>query len=203
MTPANIKVRGLLIPIFIIGLTIVSRADVVIDWNVIATDAAFAAGKNALEQSRIYAMTHAAIYDALNAIDRRYKPYALDRRAEPNASPEAAVAAAAHDVLVAQLLTQQTTLDAAYAASLAGIADGPAKASGVAIGQAAAAAILALRSADGSTAPMPYTPGTAPGAYQLTPPNFAPAVLPGWGGVTPFALKSGAQFRPAPRSSST
>jgi hypothetical protein len=198
MTLASKKARGLLIPIFVIGLTIVSRADVVIDWNVIATDAAFAAGKNALEQSRIYAMTHAAIHDALNAIDRRYKPYVLDRRAEPNASPEAAVAAAAHDVLVAQLPTRQATLDAAYAASLADIADGPAKAGGVAIGQAAAAAILALRGADGSTAPMPYTPGTAPGAYQLTPPNFAPAVLPGWGAVTPFALKSGAQFRPAP-----
>jgi hypothetical protein len=198
MTPANKKVRGLLIPIFIIGLTIVSRADVVIDWNVIATNAAFAAGKNALEQSRIYAMTHAAIHDALNAIDRRFKTYALDRRAEPNASPEAAVAAAAHGVLVAQLPTQQATLDAAYAASLAGIADGPAKTNGVAIGQAAAAAILALRSVDGSTAPMPYTPRNEPGAYQLTPPNFAPAVLPGWGSVTPFALRSGAQFRPAP-----
>jgi hypothetical protein len=193
MTPVNKKVRGLLIPIFIIGLTIVSRADVVIDWNVIATDAAFAAGKNALEQSRIYAMTHAAIHDALNAIDRRYKTYALDRQAEPNAAPEAAVAAAAHDVLVAQLPTRQATLDAAYAAALAAIADGPAKTNGVAIGQAAAAAILALRSAYGSTAPMPYTPGTAPGAYQLTPPNFAPAVLPGWGAVTPFALKSGAR----------
>jgi hypothetical protein len=198
MTLANKKVRGFLIPIFIVGLTIISRADVVIDWNVIATDAAFAAGKNALEQSRIYAMTHAAIHDALNAIDRRYKTYALGRRAEPNASPEAAVAAAAHDVLVAQLPTQQTTLDAAYTASLAVIADGPAKTYGVAIGQAAAAVILELRSADGSAAPMPYTPGTAPGAYQLTPPNFVSAVLPGWGAVTPFALKSGAQFRPAP-----
>ena len=196
MTPANKKVRGLLIPIFIIGLTIVSRADAVIDWNIIATGAAFAAGKNALEQSRIYAMTHAAIHDALNSIDRRYKTYALDRRAEPNASPDAAVAAAAHDVLVAQLPTQQATLDAAYAASLAGIADGPAKTNGVAIGQAAAAAILALRSADGSTAPMPYTPRNEPGAYQLTPPNFAPAVLPGWGSVTPFALRSGNFSKP-------
>ncbi len=182
----------------VIGLTAISRADVVIDWNVITTSAAPAAGKNPLEQSRIFAMTHAAIHDALNAIDRRSKPYALDRRAEPGASPEAAVAAAAHDVLVAQLPTQQTMLDTAYAASLANIADGPAKTNGIAIGQAAAAAILALRSADGSTAPMPYTPGTTPGAYQLTPPNFAPAVLPGWGSVKPFTLLSGAQFRPAP-----
>ncbi len=190
--------NGLLISIFIIGLTVVSRADVVIDWNVIATSAAPAAGKNPVEQSRIFAMTHAAIHDALNAIDRRNKAYALNRRAEPGASPEAAVAAAAHDVLVAQLPTQQANLDAAYAASLASIADGPAKTRGVAIGQAAAAAILALRSADGSTAPAPYTPGTVPGAYQLTPPNFVPAVLPGWGSVTPFTLTSGAQFRPAP-----
>ncbi|HKQ76181.1 MAG TPA: hypothetical protein VJ810_20980 [Blastocatellia bacterium] len=89
---SNVKVRSLLIPIFIIGLTVISRADGVIDWNVVATNAAFAAGKNALEQSRIYAMTHAAIHDALNSIDRRYKPYALDRRAEPGASPDAAAA---------------------------------------------------------------------------------------------------------------
>src|SRR5262245_26248184 len=100
-----------------------ARADVVTDWNVIATNAIPAGGLNfpAIQGSRILAMTHAAIHDALNAIDRRYKPYALDRRAEPGASPEAAVAAAAHDVLVAQIPAQQATLDAAYATSLAGI----------------------------------------------------------------------------------
>lgn len=186
----------LLIAIFIIGLTVISRADVVIDWNVIATNAASVAGKNPVEQSRIYAMTHAAIHDALNAIDRRNKPYALDRRAEPPALPEAAVAAAAHDVLIALLPTQQASLEAAYTTSLASLADGPAKTRGIAIGQAAAAAILALRSADSSNASVTYTPGTGPGAYQLTPPNFIPAILPGWGNVTPFTLKSGAQFRP-------
>jgi PAP2 superfamily len=199
----NTQSRSLLIPIFMLGLsvvslTVISRADIVIDWNIIATSAGPAAGKNPLEQSRIYAMTHTAIYDALNGIDRRYRPYAVDRRAEPGASPEAAVAAAAYGVLVELLPSQQATLKAAYDASLAGIIDGPAKDSGIAIGQAAAVAILALRSADGSTAPMPYTPGTDPGDYQLTPPNFAPAVLPGWGNVTPFALTSGAQFRLPP-----
>jgi PAP2 superfamily len=184
--------------VIIIGLAAISRADVVTDWNVIATSAAPAAGKNPVEQSRVFAMVHAAIHDALNAIDRRNKTYALNRRAEPGASPEAAVAAAARDVLVALLPTQQANLDAAYAASLAGIAEGQAKTRGIAIGQAAAAAILALRNADGSTTPAPYTPGTEPGAYQLTPPNFAAAVLPGWGAVTPFTLTSGAQFRPEP-----
>jgi hypothetical protein len=176
-----------------------ARADVVADWNVIATTAIPAGGLNfpAITGSRILAMTHAAIHDALNAIDRRYRPYALDRLAEPGASPEAAVAAAAHDVLVAQIPAQQATLDAAYASSLASISDAAAKSRGVAIGQAAAAAILALRSADGSNAPMPYTPGTGPGAWQPTPPALSPAALPGWGQVTPFALSSGAQFRPA------
>jgi len=176
-----------------------ARADVVTDWNLIATTAIPAGGLNfpAITGSRILAMTHAAIHDALNAIDRRYKPYALDRLAEPGASPEAAVAAAAHDVLVAQIPAQQATLDAAYASSLASIPDGAAKTRGIAIGQAAAVAILALRSADGSNAPMPYTPGTGPGAWQPTPPAFSPAALPGWGQVTPFALSSGAQFRPA------
>ena len=201
--PTYSQVGRLMIPIFMIGLTIVSltaicRADIVIDWNVIATSAGPAAGKNALEQSRIYAITHTAIYDALNAIDRRNRPYALDQRAEPGASPEAAVATAAHDVLVALLPTQLAMLNAAYDVSLAAIADGPAKTDGIAIGQAAASAILTLRSTDGSNLAAPYTPGTNPGDYQLTPPNFAPAVLPGWGNVTPFALTSGSQFRPDP-----
>src|SRR5262245_4292280 len=186
--------------LLIAGAAITSiRADVVTDWNAIANTTVFGGGLNfpAIQGSRILSMAHAAIHDALNAIDRRYKPYAQDRLAEPGASPEAAVAAAAHDVLVAQLPTQQATLDAAYASSLASIPDGAAKTRGVAIGQAAAAAVLALRSADGSNAPMPYTPGTGPGGWQPTPPPLLPAALPGWGQVTPFALTSGAQFRPA------
>jgi hypothetical protein len=182
----------------LLGLTVAARADAVIEWNVIATNAAPAAGRNPVEQSRIFAMTHAAIHDALNAIDRRNKFYALKWRAEADASPHAAVAAAAHDVLVAQLPAQQMTLDAAYAASLAQIADGPAKTRGIVIGRAAAAVILALRSADGSTVATPYTPGTDPGMWQPTPPAFVPAILPGWGNVTPFTMTSGAQFRPDP-----
>jgi hypothetical protein len=182
----------------VIGLAGIGRADAVIDWNVIAMNAASAAAKNPVEQSRIFAMAHAAMHDALNGIERRNKPYALNRRTEGNASPDAAVAAAAHDVLIAQLPTQQTSLDAAYAAALARIPDGPAKAKGIVVGQAAAAAILAMRWGDGSAAAMPYTPGTGPGTWQPTPPALAPAILPGWGKVTPFALKSGAQFRPDP-----
>ncbi len=100
-------------------------------------------------------------------------------------------------MLVHENPTQQAILDTAYASALAAIPDGPSKTNGIAIGQGAAAAILALRSADGSTTVVPYTPGTAPGDWQPTPPAFAPAFLPGWGNVTPFTLRSGDRFRPA------
>ncbi len=176
-----------------------ARADAVTDWNIAATTAAAAPFVGGIPQGRIFAMTHAAIHDALNAIDRRYQPYAFDVHADPNASPEAAVAAAAHDVLVHEVpAVQQPILETAYADSLSGIPDGAAKDAGIAIGQAAAAAIIALRSSDGSQAPMPYTPGSGPGVWIPTPPAFLPAGVPGWGKVTPFALRSGAQFRLKP-----
>jgi hypothetical protein len=173
-----------------------ARADMVTDWNVIATTAAAAPIKNGILQTRIYAMVHAAVHDALNAIERRYHPYALDMRVDPEASPEAAVATAAHDVLVHELpVSQHAFLDDQYASSLTGIPDGPAKVAGIAVGQIAAAAIITVRIADGADAPMPYTPGSGPGVWIPTPPAFLPANVPGWGDVTPFTLRSGAQFR--------
>jgi PAP2 superfamily len=176
-----------------------ARADAVTDWNIAATTAAAAPFVGGIPQGRIFAMTHAAIHDALNAIDRRYQPYAFDVQADPNASPEAAVAAAAHDVLVHEVPSvQQPMLDTAYADSLSGIPDGAAKDAGIAIGKAAAAAIIALRSSDGSQAPMPYTPGSGPGVWIPTPPDFLPAGVPGWGKVIPFGLRSGSQFRLKP-----
>jgi hypothetical protein len=111
----------------------------------------------------MYAMMHLAIHDALNAIDRRFQPYAFDKRVEPGASPDAAVAAAARDFLVPLLsqlprelpfITQScidagiASVEAAYTAALAALPEAPAKAQGVAVGQAAAAAILARRAED-------------------------------------------------------
>jgi hypothetical protein len=191
--------RALAVSLIAISMILSIRADAVTDWDAIANTAIFATGLSApgIWGSRILAMTHVAIHDALNAIDRRYKPYAFDGKADPGASPEAAVATAAHDVLAAQLPTQKTTLDAAYASALAVIGDGDAKSRGILIGQAAAAAVLALRSEDGSDAVVPYTPGSGPGVWQPTPPAFLAAALPGWGQVTAFALASGSQFRPA------
>jgi hypothetical protein len=132
---------------------------------VAATKACIAPLDDPFHESRIYAMMHLAIYDALNAIDRRFRPYTFDKHVEPGASPDAAVAAAARDVLAPLLrqlprglpfITQScidagvASVEAAYTEALTALPDAPAKAQGIAVGQAAAAAILALRAADGA-----------------------------------------------------
>ncbi len=184
-------------------------ADEVMKWNEVATKAASNSGLsgNPIFESRVYAITFAAVHDALNGVDRRYMPYAFTDQVTPGASPEAAVAAAAHDVLIDQFgllvpygfASQQAFLNAEYVASLAQIPNGAAKVSGVLVGKAAAAAVLALRASDGWNTQVvldtTYPQGTAPGQYRFTPgTNFA--LLPQWGDLPPFVLKDGQQFRP-------
>src|SRR6185295_13256357 len=112
-------------------------------WNAVATDAfAPSQGTNPMGQSRTLAILHAAIHDAINAIDRRYEPYTSGLAAAPGASVDAAVAAAARDVLVALLPDQSAMVETAYSRVLGGIRDGAAKAAGIALGQASAAATL-------------------------------------------------------------
>lgn len=139
-------------------------SDAVILWNanagVAATKACIAPLDDPFHESRIYAMMHIAIHDALNAIDRKYQPYAYDKKADPGASPDAAVAAAAHDVLVPLItnlpdLVKQpcieagvASVEAAYTDALAAIPDSPAKTQGITLGQASAAAILVKRAKD-------------------------------------------------------
>jgi hypothetical protein len=146
--------------------------------------------------SRNLAIVHAAVYDAVNAIERTHKPYAVDVPALPGTSAEAAVAAAAHTALAALFPAQTATFDTQFSASLATIPDGPAEDAGVALGNLVAGSMLALRASDGATTIVPYTPGTDPGDWQPTPPAFAPALLPQWRDVTPFAMTSGSQFTP-------
>lgn len=173
-------------------------------------------GQNGIVQTRTLAMVHAAIHDALNTVDPRYERYAYDGPILPGGAPEAAIAAALHDVLAGVIPNFGTAMQQAdallaadndYAASLAEIADGVSKADGITAGQGAAAAILAARTGDGATvANIPYDPPAGPGFWQPTPnptpanppgvPSFLPANLPGWRNVTPFALNDATQFRP-------
>jgi hypothetical protein len=154
-----------------------------------------------IHPTRSFAIMHAAIYDAVNAIDRTHRSYLVRLSGvSRDASHEAAAAAAAHDVLVALYPAFQATLDAELQQSLAQIPEGHDKVEGVRIGQTVAGRILALRSNDRSNAqPIHYVFGTAPGDYQSTPPNFpAQPQFTHWSHVTPFALEHANQFRPGP-----
>ena len=193
------------------GGTRAATADDVTRWNGVAADAALACGLapalNPLHESRIYTMVHLAVHDALNAIDRRSRPYVLDTQVDAGASTRAAVAAAARDVMI--VLLNQVPLpfdcsaavpivEGAYATALNSIPNSAAKNAGLAVGQMAAAAILALRADDGSDTPLfdfAYPQGTEPGVYRFTP-GFDFVFAPGWADVTPFVLQHASQFRP-------
>jgi membrane-associated phospholipid phosphatase len=154
-----------------------------------------------IHPTRSFAIMHAAMYDAVNAIDRTHKPFLVRLTGVSRfASEDAAADAAAHAILVALYPNFQTTLDAQLQQLLAQIPDGADKAEGVSIGRTVANRILALRSNDGSAnAPIPFVFGTAPGDYQSTPPNFPKQPqFTHWGHVTPFALERANQFRPGP-----
>ena len=154
-----------------------------------------------IHPTRSFAIMHAAIYDAVNAIDKTHKSYFVNLRGvSQSASQDAAAAAAAHEVLVGLYPQFQAMLDAQLQQSLAQIPDGTHKADGIILGQIAADGILALRSNDGSNAPpIPYVFGSAPGDYQSTPPNFPQQPqFTHWSHVTPFALERADQFRPGP-----
>jgi hypothetical protein len=202
---------------FSAGASHVARADAVTDWNANAAKAAIAAcispADDPLHESRMYAMMHIAIHDALNAIDRRFRPYAYDDKARARVSVAAAIAAAARDVLVqviseipapfppACIANGIASVDTDYTAALAAIPDGPRKSQGLNIGQDAAAAVLALRADDGSDTPLAddaYPQGVNPGEWRFTP-NVPFAFAPGWGTVTAVRAP---RRRPIPSGSS-
>jgi hypothetical protein len=151
--------------------------------------------------TRSFAIMHAAIYDAVNAIDKGHSPYAIELTGISRlASQDAAAAAAAHEVLVTLYPQFQAMLDVELQQSLASIPEGEHKAEGISVGQTVADRMLDLRSQDGSGAPpSPYVFGDKPGDYQSTPPNFPPQPqFTHWPRVIPFALARADQFRPGP-----
>ena len=178
----------------------VARADVVLEWNEILVNTL--AGQNPLVSSRVAAITHTAVFEAVNAITGEYQPYLFTIEGPPGASPEAAAVVAAHAVLVHFFPdpAQVEALNAFRDNSLAAIPDGPSKTAGIAVGQTAAAAIIAARANDGPGMPAFFLPTSSnPGEWQLTP------ACPPAGGVffhapniTPFGIQSGNQFRAAP-----
>ena len=154
-----------------------------------------------VHSTRSFAMMHAAIYDAVNAIDRTHRPYLVRLpRASRDASQEAAAAAAAHRVLESLYPNFQAMLEIELQASLKPIPEGQARTDGIAIGEIVGDRIVALRSEDRSDAqPIPYVFGSQPGDYQSTPPNFPPQPqFTHWSFVSPFAIHRANRFRPIP-----
>ncbi len=170
--------------------------DTVLQWNRVMLTAVFTPGANppTVFSTRPLAMTSAAVFDAANSFDRVYRPYATWAEAASGASRDAAVAQAAHDVLVALLPTQRAVLDAALAVSLAGIPN-QAAADGSAVGAAAAKAILELRTGDGWERPFsPFVVPSLPGYWKPTPPNNPTAAFTNYPDVVGFIVDNGRHF---------
>ena len=173
-------------------------ANVITDWDekalVAVTPMASLGGTNPYMAQRMMGMVHAAMFDAVNSIDRRYRPYLVQLPTEPSTSKEAAAAAAAAVVL--STINEKTAgeMKVALASYLTSIPDGAAKSAGIKLGEAVAARVLAARANDGSDAPDAYRPRTTPGVYVPT----AITISSMWPNMKPFAMATPSQFRPGP-----
>ena len=172
---------------------------IVLEWNEIAVETVGAAPP--FPSTRAMAAVQVAVFEAVNAISRRYQPYLGTITATPDASEEAATVVAAHDTLLWLFPGQQAFLDARKTASLMAIADGLAKDYGIAVGHAAAAALIANRTNDGAQSPMFYmVTSDAPYEWQPTPscanpPASGRGLFFHWQFVKPFGVESSSQFR--------
>ena len=190
MIPAAVVLAALL------ATPALSAADPVLEWNSIMMQTT--ATQNPFFQARFAAITQLAVFEAVNSITHDYDPYLGTIAAPQTASAEAAAVAAAHGVLKNYFPASAASLDAARANSLAAIPDGAAKQQGIATGEAAAAAMIALRASDGSTPPEFYLPTSAAvGEWQPTPGcPAAGGILKQWRNLQPFGVETTHQFRP-------
>jgi membrane-associated phospholipid phosphatase len=183
---------------------LVNRGDVVADWNATLLNAVRdwtttsndpvpnrIVNSRPAEVTKNLAMVHAAMFDAINAVEGKYRSYLADLPSDPLASPITALATAAHRVSIHLYpdANQVAVLDATLAASLASVPEGTAKQRGVLLGEAIARRMIEAREGDGSSAPSTYTPSGEIGRWGRTGPGFLPPELPMWGQVKPFVLE--------------
>jgi hypothetical protein len=180
-----------------IALAAPARADTVTDWNAYAANALGVTGGQTAPVAVLHlAMVHGAVYDAVNAIDRRYEPYLFASRAARRwYSKDAAAATAAYHVLAGLLPAQQAALAQLYDASIASVPPGRARDGGVAVGAWAAATMLAARTGDGRFGPPGFPVGTGPGQWRPTLPSFVNDPNAWLGRVTPFLIRNASRYR--------
>jgi len=187
--PANIR-KMLIVAAAMIGAAPSAFADVITDWDEKAV--AIVTPMPPYDGQRIMGLVHAAMFDAVNSIERRYRPYLVQLPVPPNTSKEAAAAAAAATVLASIDAKTASAVRDALAVNLVSIPDGPAKSDGIKLGETIAAKVLEARANDGHDAPDAYRPRTTPGVYIPTPITAASM----WPNMKPFAINSPSQFRP-------
>ena len=177
-----------------------ARADAVLDWNTIAVNTAVANKQNPFAQARYAAIVQLAVFEAVNAITQDYQPYTGSTTAPPGASADAAAIQAAYKVLSTYFPASQAALDVDRANSLLSIPDSPAKTDGIATGDAAALAMIALRANDHSSPPQFKVPGQAvPGEWQATAScpvvnGIAVGIAFQWQNITPFGIPNVSEF---------
>jgi hypothetical protein len=171
-----------------------AHADVITDWNQTAIEVMKAANVAGNPWTRDMAMMNVAMSDAVNTVQGRYTRFIATGPAQPNASAEAAAAAAAHEILARLVPAQKAKTDEAYTASLKAVPEGRARSDGVALGEQIAATLYADRSNDATDVPDTYRPVTTPGIWIPT----QPPVFPQYALAKPWGLKSADQFRPGP-----
>jgi len=177
----NHAVRICIAASLLAGVVPNANADVITDWNIKAGEIVTESKLGTPPAIRAMAIVQTSVYEAVNAT-------------APGASVDAAVAAANRATLTKLMASQQASIDAAYQAALAQIADGPAKTAGIAVGEQAAAAVLARRADDGALPAESHRPHTSAGTYV---PTATPAVTQ-WSQRKPWLMASAAQFRPGP-----
>ena len=183
----------LALAIFALGTSRLALADVITDWNDKACTIVAKAGPGSTGH-RMMAIIQVAVFEAVNSIEPRYAPYLRRVEAPAGASVTAAVAAANRATLLELMPGEKAAIEAAYQSTMATIADGAAKSDGIAVGEKAAAMILARAAKDGANVPDAYQPYTTPGRY-------VPTVIPvfsQWVKRTPWILERPSQFRPGP-----
>jgi hypothetical protein len=182
-----------------LGVPARAYANVITDWDekavaVVTPLMASFANNSPYMAQRMMGMVHAAMFDAVNSIERRYRPYLVQLPAERATSQEAAAATAAAAVLATIDAKTAGEMKVALAAYLDSIPDGPAKLDGVKLGEAVAARVVAARANDGCYEPDAYRPKTAVGVYVPTTITAASV----WPNMKSFAIVTGSQFRPNP-----
>ena len=175
----------------------VAQTDVVAEWNNVWLDTVRATGGGPCPISRAGAMVSIAVFEAANSIEPAYQPYLGFAPVKHPADPTAAIAVAAHDVLVHIYPSRQAIFDAALAASLAQVPVGEARVNGMAVGEAAASACIVSRTFDHSDNDAPYRFGMRPGDYQLTDSFLAPHG-PNWWQCDTWVINNSNYFRVEP-----